>query len=904
MAARHVTSVGHHRNGHPAMLLVRGVLAGALLILLIAGIPWGLLRYVGWPLPDRVPVGEEITAALASPMSTSLLLNTLACLLWAAWASFVVDVLRTAGEAAQGITRSPRRPENGSVHTMATALVGAVVLALLPYRDPHLAAASHRRPAAVCMPVGEVRTASSTEDLGEEGLYSAGGRPRTVVVRAPHDGVHESLWRIAERHLGDGSRWPEVYALNRGRPQPDGRTLVQPHLIRPGWILRLPNTPADPDGDRTPERDREPPTPSSPPTSGGGPQSPAPPHEPSTHGRDGSGAEPGLDLPSGAFIGAGLTVAVAAAAAVVLRRRRIRYQPGSGERSDVRLAPVVRALRAASEELRPEADDSTSATAPPGSQGGDGSRAEGLKQRSAEPTGQRVIGTKEGQALAWDLARSRGLGLAGPGALDAARALLIHLLAEHHATAQRGAELVIPLKDARRLLGTNTAHGTQPAGLHIVATLDEALHMIEAELLTRTRLAEDPDRLVGEKPGEVVLLATPSPAEEGRLQSVLDSGSVVGVCGILLGQWRPGETLRIDTDGSVAAASGPHAVPFNGARLFTLPATDTQDLYDLLLGAATAPLTKDHESHRDVEAPPAAPPARPEVQSQTSQGPVATPQPQGHGGRPWQSRHPEQRALRLVVLGHVRLTYQPQGPAGLVELTQALAPKQREVLAYLALHEDGARREALTATIWPDAPRERPYNSLHATLSQLRRALRLATHDEIADIPTHTGTQYVLNSEHLTVDLWEFEQAVRAAREPGIDEAAHEESLRQATRLYVGDFAAELTAEWLLAPREALRRDYLDAVSALVHMRCGTDPREALDLLEQARVLDPYNEAIYRDIARMQARMGLSDAVSRTFDLLRRALAELGESPSRSAVDWYEDLQFGQFQEHPGGQAE
>jgi hypothetical protein len=50
----------------------------------------------------------------------------------------------------------------------------------------------------------------------------------------------DTLWRIAECHLGDPLRWREIYELNRGLPQADGRTLTDPDTIRPGWALRLP----------------------------------------------------------------------------------------------------------------------------------------------------------------------------------------------------------------------------------------------------------------------------------------------------------------------------------------------------------------------------------------------------------------------------------------------------------------------------------------------------------------------------------------------------------------------------------------------------------------------------------------------------------------------------------------
>jgi hypothetical protein len=63
-------------------------------------------------------------------------------------------------------------------------------------------------------------------------------------VIAPRD----TLWGIAARELGDPFRWPEIFDANRGVPQPDGDTLADPGLIRPGWTLRLPPSDADPAG--------------------------------------------------------------------------------------------------------------------------------------------------------------------------------------------------------------------------------------------------------------------------------------------------------------------------------------------------------------------------------------------------------------------------------------------------------------------------------------------------------------------------------------------------------------------------------------------------------------------------------------------------------------------------------
>ena len=50
----------------------------------------------------------------------------------------------------------------------------------------------------------------------------------------------DTLWDLARAYLGSGDRWHEIYALNRGRPQPGGGTLTDPARIYPGWDLLIP----------------------------------------------------------------------------------------------------------------------------------------------------------------------------------------------------------------------------------------------------------------------------------------------------------------------------------------------------------------------------------------------------------------------------------------------------------------------------------------------------------------------------------------------------------------------------------------------------------------------------------------------------------------------------------------
>jgi hypothetical protein len=66
-----------------------------------------------------------------------------------------------------------------------------------------------------------------------------------IVPRAGN-GPAESLSLVAARTLGSGSRYLEIFNLNRGRRQPNGGRLENPAVIEPGWVLLLPPDAAGP----------------------------------------------------------------------------------------------------------------------------------------------------------------------------------------------------------------------------------------------------------------------------------------------------------------------------------------------------------------------------------------------------------------------------------------------------------------------------------------------------------------------------------------------------------------------------------------------------------------------------------------------------------------------------------
>ena len=68
---------------------------------------------------------------------------------------------------------------------------------------------------------------------------------RVYVVQPPQGHYHDNLWDIAERTLGDGRAYQQIYDLNAGRTQPDGRSLELARLIQPNWYLIMPESATD-----------------------------------------------------------------------------------------------------------------------------------------------------------------------------------------------------------------------------------------------------------------------------------------------------------------------------------------------------------------------------------------------------------------------------------------------------------------------------------------------------------------------------------------------------------------------------------------------------------------------------------------------------------------------------------
>ncbi len=87
-------------------------------------------------------------------------------------------------------------------------------------------------------------------------------RPAEEYVVRPGD----TLSDIAEAKLGDPMRYPALFESSRDTVQPDGATLTDPDLIRPGWEINIPPHANDQaEAPETPPAESEPPRPHKPP---------------------------------------------------------------------------------------------------------------------------------------------------------------------------------------------------------------------------------------------------------------------------------------------------------------------------------------------------------------------------------------------------------------------------------------------------------------------------------------------------------------------------------------------------------------------------------------------------------------------------------------------------------------
>ncbi|WP_228563074.1 AfsR/SARP family transcriptional regulator, partial [Catenulispora rubra] len=191
-----------------------------------------------------------------------------------------------------------------------------------------------------------------------------------------------------------------------------------------------------------------------------------------------------------------------------------------------------------------------------------------------------------------------GLGLVGPGAAGAARAIAAGVLSAGapDRTADL-ARLIIPAADLAALLDVDEAEVPDITcglpELFITKDLAGAIGEAEVHALLRTRLLEeyeqpDLDALAAAHPDvedcpPLVLMASPARSLSSRISILMNASAHLRITTVLLGAHPDGPTIFVEADGT---ATGPTIGDWSRARLWNLSTAALADVLDLLARAA------------------------------------------------------------------------------------------------------------------------------------------------------------------------------------------------------------------------------------------------------------------------------------------------------------------------------
>jgi len=919
--------------------LITGLAALLALTALLAGIPWALWHYIGWPLPHAVPDASQLKAGLsAGGIPATVLLKALALVVWAGWAVLTASVL-TETTAAFGGRPGRCIPLTGPLQPVAGRLVAAVavaVFATLPRPASStplplaLSLATSTPHAAVTSLIVDGPVRPSLPGIAATATVSTSpsvAAPENARLRSYRVQRRDTLWGIAQTQLGDPSRWREIFALNTGRGQPGGAALTDPNRIWPGWTLLLPppySAPAPPRAAAAPALanpsvpSRRMPAPQSPtkrsPTIPEAPElNPVhPPVEPShtpasrppVVGSNGEATRTGwLELASGSRVAASFAAGVAAALGAARLRRRRRYQPRPPE-PGLRLtapppSPTLRDLLATS---RHHPSDETPS----------GAELDGHDSRPPDPLAAVVadaastqpdlidVGTRDGQVVPLALTGWGGLVLSGPGAPATARAWLAALLTQ---AGPYGAQVIATPDLLDRLL---PAPGMTPA-LRPVPDDFAVLRRLEIELIARSRRLEEADaadagayrtsRPEDPLPAVLALLDQIPPSLEGRWRAVLDAGRNLAIDALLVCDTSADDDqtgaahLVIDGRGWVHDVTPPAlAGALAGTRLFSLDAAETADLLAPIAADHTARTAQTTAADSDqVEEPrtPETGPARgPVIDRPNAHPAAAVAEPQDTDVTESEGHKPTGRAALVTVqlLGPYRIWANGE------EVATGLRSGARELLAWYLLRPQGAHAETAIEAIWPDVTSDRGPQRFWNALGNLRSRLRGTGDCPDMEVLAKAGALYRPQTQILDVDLWRFQAALGNAAAAN-DPSSAMEHLQRAVASYQGDLLDGADYLWAEPAREDLHRRGLDAHLRLAELQAEAgSPEAALETLEHAIELDPLAEEAYRRLLTIQGGFHRTDAVRRTWRLLRGRLAELDLDPEPATVALYRRL--------------
>lgn len=877
----------------------RGTVAVIALVALVAIPPVLLAVAVGWPLPREMPSAAEVESVLrGGRVAAATVMKVLALIGWLAWLQLSAAIVAEVhGQIAA--RASARIPTAGLVQPLVARLVLAATLLTSGRAEP-----AHAEPV--------VADSAASEAPRLWASHAEPSSPATEPTREPAAELavtvrpRDSLWALAERHLGDGLRWREIWALNQGATFDDGRVFRDPDLIRPGWTLKVPEDAVglQPPPAPTPTRG-----PTAQPLDG---VDPAPvPHEHASRavpdlpagtraefeaedaGESGDPEQEGsrpvvpAALAGGSLLAAGIVAALGRLRAAQLRNRAAGTAPPPPSEATRR---TETRLRQAAAEARPDRLDLVLR----------GLAAQLSSQHVAPAIDAVLVGADEAEVLfaeavtadpgpftaeadgrAWVLRAGVDVDLIEPAASQGTPAPALATVAEVD-----GRQLLLDLEacatvavtgdrtSALRLLwsvGYSLATsvwaddveivviGDAPPGLarldrvrqvdntaEVLETVQKAASTARDELVDRRLTSTLGARLATPSdPWTPTVFLVPNPDQHlAELITAVREGAGFAAVAITEGGDGFDTTLTADCESVQLSPLGIQG------EVLALPAEIAGDVDELLR------LSADSD-------------ARPTLLDSAS----------GGRGLPAES---DQDVLRVRVLGPVEIV------GGKERIDRR---RSQELFVYLALHADGVDESRLRASLWPNSAPS--LHLLNQTISRARSALGQAS-DGTLYLPRQSDGRYH-PGVHVHTDAALLEEAYRQARaEPSEDTMA---ALRDALRDVRGLPFEGTSNGWEWVHTEGIGTRLSALISDAAHCLAGHaldhgDPQTAIWAARQGLLGAPGDEILYRDWMLAQDAQGNLAGVKAVMDELLAVVDDLEpyDAVHPTTLDLYERL--------------
>lgn len=220
------------------------------------------------------------------------------------------------------------------------------------------------------------------------------------------------------------------------------------------------------------------------------------------------------------------------------------------------------------------------------------------------------------------------------------------------------------------------------------------------------------------------------------------------------------------------------------------------------------------------------------------------------------------------------------GPLKIEGLKQSLKRNAtREIIAYLALHPEGATRDELLEAIWPGEDPQRTLPRFWQSVTDARKAL--------GDGWVRHGERYQLDHTHVHIDLDQLDQLLTTC-----DPKEEQQALEAALALWHGQPLAGSDYPWAEGDIHRLHATLLELLGRVGQIRLAAgDARGALEVAEQAIALDQLHEPSWRLALQADQALGLRSALTKRYDALAHLLDEqLGLQPSHETKMMYRHL--------------